>query len=89
MLKEATEVLALGQELATALTSAKADGHVDWMDLPKFAPVIGKAKAAIDGSEKIASEFSTASQEDLVVFAQHALEVAMALVAAVIAPRAK
>lgn len=84
MLKESNDVLDLGQAVADALAAAKADGHIDWMDLPKFAPVIAAAKAAIEGGDQVPSELSGASTEDLIALAEKAVKVSLALVAAVI-----
>lgn len=84
MLKEANEVLALGQSIADALRSAKADGHTDWHDVPKFAPVVARARAAISGSTKISDELETATAEDLLELSQQAMEVAIALIAAIL-----
>lgn len=86
MLKESNDVLVLGDDLAKAWSAAQADGHVDWLDLPKFAPLISDAKAAIEGADKVATEFANATREELVEFAEHALKTALALVAAVVNP---
>lgn len=83
-MKEATELLQLGEALASALVEAKKDGDIDWMDLPKFAPVIGKAKAAIEGGDKIDDEFKAASAEQLAAFSQRALQLLLTLTSAVI-----
>lgn len=84
MLKEATEVLSLGQSIAYALKAAKEDGHTDWHDLPKFAPVVATARSAITGITKIDDELETATHEELMAFAQRAIEVAIALTSAII-----
>lgn len=83
-MKEANEVLQLGEAIAAALTEAKKDGDIDWMDLPKFAPVIGRAKAAIEGADKIDDEFLAATTEELVAFSQRALQLLLGLTKAVI-----
>jgi hypothetical protein len=83
-MKEANELLELGEALAKALTEAKKDGNINWMDLPKFAPVIGKAKAAVEGGDKIDDEFKAASAEQLADFSQRALQLLLALTSAVI-----
>lgn len=84
-MKEANDLLALGQSIADATKSAKSDGHTDWMDLPKFAPVVAKAYAAVQGSDKIDDEIETATPDELVDFAQRAIETALALINALIA----
>lgn len=84
MLKEATDLLVLGEDLAKAIVAAKADGHVDWMDAPKFAGLIPDARAAIDGGNMVPGEFSTATREELVAYAERAFAMGVSLVAAVI-----
>jgi hypothetical protein len=83
-LKESNDILVLAAALSQSIKSAKADGHVDWMDLPKFAPVVLAAKAAIEGGDKVPGEFSAATTDELVQFAQAAFEAITGLVEAVI-----
>jgi len=83
-MKEANELLELCEALAKALAEAKKDGNINWMDLPKFAPVIGKAKAAIEGGDKIDDEFNAATTEQLAEFSQRALQLLLALTSPVI-----
>jgi hypothetical protein len=83
-MKEATELLELGEALAKALAEAKKDGDINWMDLPKFASVVGKAKAAVEGGDKIDDEFKAANAEQLAAFSQRALQLLLNLTAVVI-----
>ena len=84
MMKESLEVLQLGEAISAAIAEAKKDGSIDWMDLPKFASVIGRAKAAIEGADKIDDEFLAATTEDLVAFSSRAMQLILSLTKAVI-----
>jgi hypothetical protein len=59
--KETQDVIALIRVLAKAISDAKADGHINILDMPKVAPVLIALKAAVDGSDKIAGEIKAAS----------------------------
>lgn len=82
--KETGEVVTMIEDLAKAIAAAKADGHVDWMDLPKFASVVLDARAAVDGGEKIPAEIKAMSGEQAVALAEQVVAAAMQLVAAII-----
>lgn len=59
--KETQDVIQLIRVLAKAMSDAKADGHINILDMPKLAPVLIALKAAVDGSDKIAGEIKAAS----------------------------
>lgn len=82
--KEAGEVITMLEDLAGAIVAAKADGHVDWMDLPKFAPVVMSARAAVEGGDKIPAEIKSMTGPQAMALAEQAISAAMKLVAAVI-----
>ncbi len=64
-IKETLEMLALIEEVGLALEKAKEDGKVNWMDLPKFAPVLAAGKSAIEGSHMISAEIKDLSVEEI------------------------
>jgi hypothetical protein len=64
-IKETLEMLALIEEVGLALEKAKEDGKVNWMDLPKFAPVLSAGKAAIEGTHMISAEIKDLSVEEI------------------------
>ncbi len=50
------EALAVLGALAVAIKEAKADGVVNWVDLPKLAPLIVAVRVAVDQGSKIPAE---------------------------------
>lgn len=82
--KETGEVITMLDDLANAIVAAKADGHVDWMDLPKFAPVVLDARAAVEGGDLIPAEIKSMTGEQAQALAEKAIMAAMKLVAAII-----
>jgi len=83
-MKETLEMLALVDELAKSIKAAKADGVINWMDIPKFAPLIASARLAIEGSDKIDDEFRSAAPEEMTAVAERSLQSVLALVSAII-----
>jgi hypothetical protein len=83
-IKESLELVALVGSLADCLIEAKRDGVVSWFDLPKFAPVVGAAKRALDGSDFIDDELKDLSAEEAQALAKSSLEAALKLVDAVL-----
>jgi hypothetical protein len=59
--KETQDVIQLIRVLAKAISDAKADGHINILDMPKVAPVVVALKVAVDGSDKIKAEIKAAS----------------------------
>jgi ABC-type nitrate/sulfonate/bicarbonate transport system substrate-binding protein len=82
--KESLELVDLIFSLAFAIKEAKKDGIINWMDLPKFAPVIIAAKKAIDGSHLIDAELKDLSQEEAQLVATAALDAGQTLMEAII-----
>lgn len=83
-IKESLELLGLISTIAECLAEAKKDGVINWMDLPKFAPIIVAAKKAIEGSEFIDDEIKDLSAEESQVLAKASLEAGLKLIEAVI-----
>lgn len=50
--------------LAECLREAKKDGHIDWLDLPKFAPMIAAARKAVDGGDQIRAELTELDEKE-------------------------
>lgn len=84
-IKETLELFDLGDSLAKALKESKADGQIDWKDLPKWAPVLLAAKKAAEGGPAIAVECKDLDAEEVQKLLSRALDTVTALVAAVIA----
>tara|TARA_R110000868_G_scaffold260795_1_gene518905 strand:- start:1108 stop:1380 length:273 start_codon:yes stop_codon:yes gene_type:complete len=83
-IKESIELIDLIIVLSTAIREANRDGVVNWMDIPKFAPVIIAAKKAIEGSDKIEDEIRDLSAEDSRTLAVAALTAGQALIYAIL-----
>lgn len=79
------EVLDAVNALAVAVSKAKADGHVDWKDLPDLLPVVSAVKKAVDGAAKISDELKTLDAAGAQALAEKAFSAVSALVSAVVA----
>ena len=64
-LKETLEVLEAVDALANAIVAAKADGKVDWKDIPKLAHVLSAGKKALDGSSNIKIELADLDENEI------------------------
>jgi hypothetical protein len=84
-IKETMELLSLLEEVGVALQKAKEDGKVNWMDLPKFAPVVAAGKNAIEGSHMVAAELKDLSSEEISSLINKMTAVISALVAGIMA----
>jgi hypothetical protein len=62
--KESAEVIDLLDGLSNFIREAKADGVVDFKDLPKAFPLIMLSKNAISGSEQILTEIKGYNSEE-------------------------
>jgi hypothetical protein len=84
--KETQDVIQLIRVLAKAVSDAKADGHINILDMPKLAPVLLALKAAVDGSDKIQAEIKAASVDlaTLTELLTDSLSAMLALVDAVV-----
>lgn len=74
-IKETLDVVILFKDAAEAIRKAKADGEINWKDIPKIAGLIVSVKNAIQGSDQIKAEMGELSKEE-------AEELGAALVAA-------
>lgn len=57
-IKECELILDALEKVAYAYSAAKKDGHVNWLDMPKFFGVVGDLRKALDGSDQIALEIA-------------------------------
>lgn len=57
------EALAVLGALAKGIKDAKADGVINWLDLPKLAPLIVALRAAVDKADQIPAEIKAASAD--------------------------
>ena len=78
------EVFDCMDAIAKAMKAAKADGHVDWLDAPKFAGLILTARTALDNSEDIVPELSDLSEDEAKILVGRMIRSATALMDAVL-----
>lgn len=75
--RELKEVLDFGFSLQSAIADAKADGKVNWLDMPKAIPVIGKAAKAINGTVDAVKDYKNllpAQQAELFAYVEERLD---------------
>lgn len=84
-IKETLELLDLVEQLGKVLQSAKEDGKLNWMDLPKFAPLIVAGKRAVDGGKFIAAEIKDLDANEVGELTSKLIAAVTALVAGVTA----
>lgn len=78
--KESNEMLDLAEGLVKVLLDAKADGTINWLDMPKFAPLLPLANRALSGSEKIVDEFLDLDGEEATALAERAMNIIILLI---------
>lgn len=83
-IKESLEIVELLKTVAEAISAAKDDGHINWFDVPKFAPVIVSARRAVENSHLIDDEIKDLSAEESQVLAKAALVAGTLLMEAVL-----
>ena len=83
-IKESLELVAMVKELAKALEASKADGKIDWKDLPKFAPVVMAASKAASGGHLIPLEVKDLTAEEGQLLVGELIDAVTRLVYAVI-----
>lgn len=83
-IKESLEMVAMVKELAKALEASKADGKVDWKDLPKFAAVVVAGSKAVNGGHLIQAEIKDLSPEETQILITELIDAVSMLVAAVV-----
>jgi hypothetical protein len=83
-IKESLELVDLILALSQAIKEAKKDGILNWMDIPKFAPVIIAAKKAIEGSDQIEAEIKDLNETEAQIVALAALTAGQALLGAIL-----
>lgn len=57
-IKNTIEMVECFDTLATCLREAKKDGTINWLDIPKFAPMIAAARAAVADGAMVREELS-------------------------------
>lgn len=83
-IQQSLEIFDLGDSVAKAVIESKSDGDIDWMDIPKFAPVVSAAKRAADGSDQIPVELKDLSPEEIEQLVVRAHKTVANLVAALL-----
>lgn len=76
---ETLEVLQLLKIMAECYVEAKKDGKLNWMDVPKFQPVMAAMGKAIDGADRIESELKDIDLPELFNIADKLREIAFVL----------
>lgn len=77
--KETLEVLDVLKVLAECYAEAKKDGHVNWMDVPKFTPAISSLSKAVEGAEKIEAELKDLDMSEVLAVVAKIREIATVL----------
>lgn len=88
-IKNILEVFDMMDELAKAIKSSKADGYVNWLDIPKFARVLPAARAALQNSELIVPELMDLSETEAQIVMDRLFKASTALMDAVLTLPAK
>lgn len=83
-IKQTEEVIALLPSVAKALEESLKDGKINILDAPKFFPVLGDIRVAIDGAKEIPAELADLSKEELLTLMQKTWDGAVAIVKAVV-----
>lgn len=81
------EAIAAIKAVADAIKAAKADGEVDWWDLPKALPAMVALKLAVEGATEIPGEIMLASHtpKELAALVTELVQNALALGEALLA----
>lgn len=83
-IKETMDVVALIETTAVEITAAKADGHIDWRDAPKVAPVLVALKTALDGGNLIPEELKDLDSGEVQTLLEATLTAAQHLAMAIV-----
>ena len=83
-IKETQELIALVQAAADAIKAAKADGEINWRDVPKVAGVLVALKAAVQGGNQIKAEMADVSKEEAQELMQQGMAAVISMVQAFI-----
>ena len=75
-LKETMELLNVLECVAQCYVAAKADGAINWLDLPKLRPVLHAMGEAFDGLEKVEAEVRDLDMAELLAIAGKLQEIA-------------
>ena len=77
--KETMDLLNVLECLARCYSEAKADGSVNWFDLPKFRPLLHAMATAFDGLELVESEVRDLDMAELLAIGAKLQEIAAIL----------
>lgn len=78
-IKETMDLLDVLKCVAECYAEARADGSVNWFDLPKFRPVLLAMGPALDGLEKVEGEVRDLDMTELLAIAAKLQEIAQAV----------
>lgn len=79
---ESKEVIEVVNQLGVFIKKAKADGEINWWDLPSAGPLLLAINRAVQGAEKIPSEIKDLTPEESSELITNALNAVYALVQA-------
>ncbi len=82
-MKESLDILVLIRSLAQVIEDAKADGIVDWFDVPKLGRLKELASDALKGSQNIPAELLDLDAEEVKILASALIEAINKMVEAV------
>ena len=82
-MKESLDILVLIRSLAQVIEDAKADGIVDWFDVPKLGRLKEFASEALKGSQNIPAELLDLDSEEVKILASALIEAINKIVEAV------
>lgn len=69
-IKETMDLLQVLEVIARCYVQAKADGSINWLDLPKFMPALGALAEAFSGIEKLEGEMKDLDMSELLLIGQ-------------------
>jgi|GEM_PF-2517461 len=84
-IKESMEILQAVDVLASCVKAAKADGSLDWKDIPKFGPMIPASIKAIQDISKVKEELQDLDDQETKELLDKAMSSAINLINAIIA----
>jgi len=88
-IKNILEVFDMLDALAHAIKLAKADGKVNWLDIPKFARVLPSARTALQNSELIIPELVDLNEDEAKIVLDRLIKASTDIMNAVLIPPVK
>ena len=80
--KETEELIALIQAAADAIKAAKADGEINWRDIPKVGGVLVALKKAVQGNDKVPDELKNLTREEMEMLLTKSMAAIIAMIQA-------